>query len=116
MGYDVTWFKEYDGVYFETWQRVTRRMVSTLYIGHQHFAELSACFIALSCFYTHCTCLWAYQCMTFSLNIMFKSFRDALEEVCSLDMFPFRQPMMKVALEFKETMQMTEEEMGCFGL
>jgi hypothetical protein len=28
MGYDATWFKEYDDLYFEIWQRVTKKSVS----------------------------------------------------------------------------------------
>ena len=30
MGYDFTWFNEYDGVYFEIWRRVNQGTVSTL--------------------------------------------------------------------------------------
>ncbi|CAM0871344.1 unnamed protein product [Alopecurus aequalis] len=64
MGYDATWFKEYDVVYFEIWRRVTQGT----------------------------------------------SFEKALEEVYNLNQFPLRQPMMKAALKFKETMKMMEEE------
>lgn len=28
MGYDATWFKEYDDLYFEIWQRVTKKSIS----------------------------------------------------------------------------------------
>ena len=53
--------------------------------------------------------------MTFPLN-NFQSFEKALEEVYNLNWFPIRQPMMKAALEYVETMQMMKEEVGCFAL
>lgn len=65
MVYDATWFKDYDGLYFEIWRRVTQEM---------------------------------------------KSFRDALEEVCSLNRFPLRQRRMKGALECDYTMELMETE------
>jgi hypothetical protein len=53
--------------------------------------------------------------MTFPLNNVQKSFRDALEEVYSLNRFPLRQRRMKGALECDDTLKMFEEDVSCFG-
>ncbi|KAM0879902.1 hypothetical protein ACQ4PT_033926 [Festuca glaucescens] len=76
MSYDLTWFKELDGVYFEIWLRVTQGL----------------------------------QCMTFPLNNLLKSFKDALVEVYHLNRFPLRQNMMKHALDFDDSMEEMEEQ------
>uniref|UniRef100_A0ACD5TUS8 Uncharacterized protein n=1 Tax=Avena sativa TaxID=4498 RepID=A0ACD5TUS8_AVESA len=65
IAYDATWFKGYDELYFEIWQRVTQKSIS---------------------------------------------FKDAIEEVCKLKMFPLRQRMMETALEHDYTMEWMEEE------
>ncbi|KAM0890081.1 hypothetical protein ACQ4PT_027272 [Festuca glaucescens] len=75
MGYDATWFKEYDDLYFEIWQRVTKK-----------------------------------SRMTFGLNNVQISFKDALEEVCKLNRFPLRQYRMEGALECDYTMMWMETE------
>jgi hypothetical protein len=105
MVYDATWFKEYDRVYFEIWRRVTRQMVSTLNCTPV-FSSWFRAFI-----YT----VRALKCMTFPLNNVQKSFRDALEEVYSLNRFPLRQRRMKGAMECDDTLKMFEEDVSCFG-
>jgi hypothetical protein len=109
MVYDATWFKEYDRVYFEIWRRVTRQMVSTLNCTPVFCKTNSSWFRAF--IYT----VRVLKCMTFPLNNVQKSFRDALEEVYSLNRFPLRQRRMKGALECDDTLKMFEEDVSCFG-
>ena len=54
--------------------------------------------------------------MTFALNNVQMSFRDALAEVCALNRFPLRQRRMEGALKRDYTMERLESEVGCFGL
>lgn len=103
--FDVWYYKELDGVYFEIWKRVTKQKVST--------SPLFCTTEQLCCLLVFMNAVYAYKCMLVSSNNVQKNFRDALDEVYKLNRFPLRQQRMKYLLENDRSIM--EKEVGCFS-